>query len=162
VNCWDSGLACPALSGERRRAPTFVLPDANGNPVSLAELHGNVVVVNFWATWCGPCKVEIPWFVEFSQSFRGRGLVVLGVSMDEDGWKSVSPFLREHRVNYPVVLGNESLAKAYGDVDSLPSTFIIDKAGRIAIAHTGLFAKATYENEINQLLAEKEPNHEQH
>jgi thiol-disulfide isomerase/thioredoxin len=83
-----------------------------------------VVVMNFWATWCGPCKVEIPWFVEFSQTFRGRGVVVLGVSMDEDGWKSVSPFLREHRVNYPVVLGNESLAKAYGGVDSLPSTFI--------------------------------------
>jgi cytochrome c biogenesis protein CcmG/thiol:disulfide interchange protein DsbE len=150
--------AVQVLPRERKGAPAFTLPDAAGNSVSLVEFRGRVVVLNFWATWCGPCKVEIPWFVEFQQSFRERGLVVLGVSMDEDGWKSVSPYLLQHRVNYPVMLGSEAIGKAYGGVDALPSTFIIDKAGRVAVVHTGLVAKATYEDEIQQLLAEKEIN----
>jgi len=143
-------------SAERRPAPTFSLPDVDGNPVDLSELRGKVVVVNFWATWCEPCKVEIPWFMEFNTSFRNQGFAVVGVSMDEDGWKSVRPYLHQRGVNYQVVLGDERLANAYGGVEALPSTFIIDRAGRIAAAHAGLVARATYEEEIQRLLTAKE------
>ncbi|MEO8660312.1 MAG: TlpA disulfide reductase family protein [Bryobacteraceae bacterium] len=135
-------------------APGFRLKDRHGNPVELADFRGKVVVLNFWATWCGPCKVEIPWFMEFQQRFRESGLTVLGVSMDEDGWKSVGPYLDEHKVNYPVMIGDDELAKAYGGLDALPMTFLINKSGRIAVVHTGLVAKATYEGEIKKLMAE--------
>ena len=135
-------------------APGFHLRDRHGNTVNLADFRGRVVMLNFWATWCGPCKFEIPWFMEFQQQFRDAGLTVLGVSMDEDGWKSVNPYLDEQKVNYPVMIGDDTLAKAYGGLDALPTTFLIDKRGRIAAVHTGLAAKATYEGEIKKLVAE--------
>jgi peroxiredoxin len=135
-------------------APGFRLKDRYGNTVELADFRGKVVVLNFWATWCGPCKVEIPWFTEFQQRFRDAGVTVLGISMDEGGWKSVAPYLDEQRVNYPVMIGDDKLAKAYGGLDALPMTFLINKSGRIAAAHTGLIAKATYEGEIKRLMAE--------
>jgi cytochrome c biogenesis protein CcmG/thiol:disulfide interchange protein DsbE len=147
-----------ALPVERKPAPTFMLPDADGRAVNLADLRGKVVIVNFWATWCGPCKVEIPWFIEFNERFHDRSFTVVGISMDEDGWKSVRPYLRQRGVSYPVVLGSEQLANAYGGVEALPSTFLVDKTGKIAFAHSGLVSKATYEGEIMRLIAEKEAN----
>jgi cytochrome c biogenesis protein CcmG/thiol:disulfide interchange protein DsbE len=146
------------LPVERKPAPDFTLPDVDGGAVSLADLRGRVVVVNFWATWCDPCKVEIPWFIEFHQRLHDRSLTVVGVSMDADGWTSVRPYLRQRGVNYPVVLGSESLANAYGGVEALPSTFLVDKNGNIAFSHVGLVSKSTYEDEITRLLAEKETN----
>jgi peroxiredoxin len=136
----------------RNIAPDFELPDQNGQPVNLKSLRGKVVVVNFWATWCGPCKVEIPWFVEFQHKFSQFSVV--GVSMDDDGWKSVKPFLEKHGVNYAVVLGEEALTKMYGGVNALPATFIIDKRGRIAAIHTGVVAREIYLEEIIRVSAE--------
>ncbi|MBV9770838.1 MAG: TlpA family protein disulfide reductase [Bryobacterales bacterium] len=150
----STGQPIHTVAGNRTVAPEFRRPDANGNSIDLASYRGKVVLLNFWATWCNPCKVEIPWFIEFQDSFRERGLVVLGVSMDEGGWKSVKPYLDERGVNYPVVLGDGNLVKAYGGVDALPSTFIIDKHGRIAAVHAGLVAKGTYKDEIARLVAE--------
>ena len=141
-----------AETGNRKAAANFSLTDATGAKVTLASYKGNVVVLNFWATWCGPCQVEIPWFVEFNKTYKSRGLAVLGISMDEDGWKSVKPYLAEKKIDYPVVIGNEDVAKLYGGVDSLPSTFIIDREGRIAFVHTGLVSKETYEKDIRNLL----------
>lgn len=140
--------------GSRIAAPEFRVSGADGNPVTLAEFRGRVVVLNFWATWCPPCKAEIPWFIEFQQEFGARGLAVIGISMDEDGWQSVMPFLSRHRVNYRVALGTGELTKEFGGVASLPTTFLIDKAGRIASVHTGLVPRTTYETEIGRLLAE--------
>lgn len=137
---------------DRKPAPNFTLLDSNGAKVSLASLKGKVVLLNFWATWCGPCQVEIPWFVEFNKTYKARGLAVVGVSMDEDGWKSVKPYLAAKKIDYPIVVGTEDVAKAYGGVDSLPSTFIIDRDGKIAFSHTGLVGKDTYETEIRSLL----------
>jgi cytochrome c biogenesis protein CcmG/thiol:disulfide interchange protein DsbE len=145
-----------SLTAERKIAPAFKLFDAEGEEVNLSKLRGKVVIVNFWATWCGPCKVEIPWFIEFNERLHNRGFTVVGVSMDDDGWKSVHSYIQERKVNYPVVLGSEKLANAYGGVEALPSTFVIDKTGKIAFAHSGLVSKATYEGEIMRLLAEKE------
>lgn len=151
----------PAIRSEQmpelktmKQAPGFRLKDRYGNAIELADFRGKVVLLNFWATWCGPCKVEIPWFTEFQQRFRGAGLTVLGVSMDEDGWKSVSPYLDQQMVNYPVMIGNEDLAKAYGGFDALPVTFLINRYGRIAAVHVGLVARSTYEGEIKKLMAE--------
>jgi peroxiredoxin len=136
----------------RKPAPNFTLLDSTGAKVTLASLKGKVVLLNFWATWCGPCQVEIPWFIEFNKTYKARGLAVVGVSMDEDGWKSVKPYLATKKIDYPIVVGTEDVAKAYGGVDSLPSTFIIDRDGKIAFSHSGLVGKDTYETEIRSLL----------
>ncbi|MDP8988641.1 MAG: TlpA family protein disulfide reductase [Acidobacteriota bacterium] len=139
---------------DRKVAANFTLADARGAKVALADYKGKVVLLNFWATWCGPCKVEIPWFIEFNKTYKDRGLAVVGVSLDDDGWKSVKPYLAEKKIDYTVVVGNDSVSKSYGDVDSLPTTFIIDQDGRIAFTHTGLVSKDTYEKEILSLLGD--------
>jgi peroxiredoxin len=137
---------------DRKSAPDFTLKDATGVNVKLSDLKGKVVLLNFWATWCGPCKVEIPWFIEFQQTYKDRNFTVLGVSMDDDGWASVKQYVTEKKINYRVVIGDDNLAKIYGGVESLPTTFVIDRAGRIASSHVGLVAKKQYEDEIQRLL----------
>jgi cytochrome c biogenesis protein CcmG/thiol:disulfide interchange protein DsbE len=144
--------AAPKETKAARPAPAFTLQDADGRNVSLADYRGKVVLLNFWATWCGPCKIEIPWFVEFEQKFKDRGFSVLGVSMDDEGWEVVKPYLTKTKVNYRILLGNDKIASDYGGVDSLPTTFIIDKAGQITSTHVGLVSKSEYENEIVRLL----------
>jgi len=139
-------------SAGRKPAPDFELKDANGKTVSLADYRGKVVLLNFWATWCGPCKVEIPWFVEFEQKYKDRGFAVLGVSMDDEGWEVVKPYLEKNRINYRVLVGDDKIAQSYGGVESLPTTFVLDQDGHIAGQHIGLVSKSDYENEIRQLL----------
>ena len=140
----------------RKLAPNFTLKDASGNSVKLSDFHGKVVLLNFWATWCGPCALEVPWFVEFEQQMKSRGLEVVGVSMDEEGWAAIKPFIAEHKVNYRVLLGDDSVSQLYGGVDSLPTTFIIDRDGRIAVPpHVGLAEKHEYLQEIQSVLNEK-------
>jgi peroxiredoxin len=137
---------------ERKATPDFALKDATGATVKLSDYKGKVVLLNFWATWCGPCKIEIPWFMEFQKTYKDRDFAVLGVSMDEDGWDSVKPYVEEHKMNYRVLLGNDQVSQLFGSIDSLPTTIVIDRAGRIASMHVGLVAKKTYEHEIEQLL----------
>ena len=153
--CSSSGNAKAAsvkATKDRKAAPDFELKDSMGRTVKLSEYRGKVVLLNFWATWCGPCKIEIPWFVEFEQKFKDKGFAVLGVSMDEEGWDVVKPYLGQANVNYRVLLGTDSVAQLYGGVDSLPTSFMIDKDGRIASVHVGLVSKSEYQNDINQLL----------
>ncbi len=126
-----------------------------GRAVTLAEYKGKVVLLNFWATWCGPCKIEIPWFVEFEQKYKDKGFAVLGVSMDEEGFAVVRPFVDKNQINYRMVIGNDSVAQQYGGVDALPSSFIIDKEGRIAATHVGLVSKGEYARDIDALLGIK-------
>ncbi len=136
----------------RRTAPDFNLIDAEGHAVRLSDLRGKVVLLNFWATWCHGCKTEIPWFVEFQQHYGDRNFVVVGVSLDADGWKSVRPFLREHNINYRMTVGSDRMAALYGADQSLPVTLLIDKAGRIAARHPGMVSKADCRAEIEALL----------
>jgi peroxiredoxin len=137
---------------ERRVAPDFALKDADGKTVRLSDYRGKVVVLDFWATWCGPCKIEIPWFMEFQRQHKDQGFEVIGVSMDDDGWDSVKPFVQKIGINYRVVLGNDDAAAAYGGVDALPTTFLIDRQGRIAATHVGVTSKSDFENGIEELL----------
>ena len=145
----------PKSSSVRKAAPNFELKDTDGHSVALSDFRGKVVLLNFWATWCGPCKTEIPWFVEFEKRYKGEGFAVLGVALDEEGWTVVKPFLNEAKVNYRVMLGNDSVSQQYGGVDSLPTTFILDQNGGIASTHVGLVSKSDYETEIKELLHAK-------
>jgi peroxiredoxin len=138
---------------DRRDAPEFALKDSNGQTVHLTDYKGKVVLLDFWATWCGPCKVEIPWFIEFEQQFKDRGFAVLGVSMDEDGWDAVKPYIEDHKINYRVMLGNEQVSDIYGGLDSLPTTLLIDREGKIASVHIGLsLGKEEFRDDIDHLL----------
>lgn len=137
---------------DRKNAPKFALKDADGKIVKIEDYKGKVVLLNFWATWCGPCKIEIPWFVEFEQRYKDKGFAVLGVAMDEEGWEVVKPYVTDKKVNYRVVVGDDSTAQLYGGVDSLPTTFLIDREGKIAGVHIGLVSKGDYEKDILTLL----------
>jgi peroxiredoxin len=135
----------------RKAAPNFTLTDSKGTSVNLSDYRGRVVLLDFWATWCHGCKIEIPWYMEFQNKYKDKGLSVIGVAMDEDGWKSVRPFVKETKMNYAVVVGNEGLAKLYA-VDALPVTLLIDRDGKIANSHAGMVDKVAFESEIRVLL----------
>jgi len=137
---------------DRKPAPNFALTDASGKTLNLSDFKGKVVLLNFWATWCGPCKLEIPWFEGFQTAYRDKPFTVIGVSMDDDGWKVVKPYIASAKMNYPVVLGNDKMADSFGGVDAMPTTFIIDRQGRIAATHTGLVGKDVYQAEIVELM----------
>lgn len=144
---------------QRKRAPAFELPDQNGATVRLADMRGKVVLVDFWATWCGPCRESIPWFNEFAAKYGAEGFAILGISMDQDGWAAVKPFMEKMRVAYPVLLGNKRVKYLYGDVEELPLAFFIDRAGRVAAIHPGAGSRKNYEKTIKSLLAEPTPAH---
>ena len=112
---------------ERKEAPDFALKDADGKLVHLSDYKGKVVLLDFWATWCGPCKIEIPWFMEMQRKNKDRGFEVVGVAMDDEGWEVVKPFITKMAVNYRILAGNDQTAQSYGGVDALPTTFLIDR-----------------------------------
>jgi peroxiredoxin len=150
----DRGVKAASMkeAGKRNPAPDFALRDIDGKTIRLSDFKGKVVLLDFWATWCGPCKIEIPWFIEFERKHKDKGFAVIGISMDEEGWDVVRPFLSRLNVNYRVVIGNDSTAQAYGGIDALPTTFLIDREGRIAATHQGLVGKRDFEDGIEQLL----------
>jgi peroxiredoxin len=133
--------------------PGFSLKDASGQTVHPADYKGKVVLLDFWATWCGPCKIEIPWFIDFERQFKDQGFAVLGVSMDEDGWAAIKPYVQDRKMNYRVLLGNDDVSAAYGGLDALPTTLLIDRQGKIALVEFGVSkGKEEFKNAIVQLL----------
>ena len=140
---------------QRVPAADFKLTDQNGVEVSLSDYQDKVVLLNFWATWCAPCRLEIPWFVEFEKTYRDRGFAVVGVSFDDEGWSVVQPFLAEQKMNYRILMGNypNQMPAQYEAIQSLPTTFLIDRQGKIAAVHTGLVRKSIYAESVETLLA---------
>jgi thiol-disulfide isomerase/thioredoxin len=142
----------PPASEPSEPAPNFVLEQLGGGEVALAGLRGKPVIVDFWATWCGPCEDSIPVLVAFQKKYAGR-VQVLGVSVDWER-EEVAPFAREHGMNYPVLFGDESLALEYG-APGFPALFIVDAEGRIAEAHVGVTTLPELEASVAPLLGEK-------
>jgi thiol-disulfide isomerase/thioredoxin len=129
----------------------FVLKDHNNVPVKMADYKGKVVLLNFWATWCGPCKVEIPAFVELYDQYKAKGLVIVGVSID-DTPEQLQPFMKEYRMNYPVLQMTPDVETAYGPFYGYPTSFFIARDGSICLKHLGPATKEQFEKEIKALL----------
>jgi thiol-disulfide isomerase/thioredoxin len=150
----QTGSSAIIPARQRRPAPDFTLADAKGAPLALSRLKGRVVLLDFWATWCTGCKVEIPWYIEFQKKYASRGLTSIGAAMDDEGWKAVTPYLDAHPIPYAIVIGNPDLVQPY-KIANLPVTLLIDRRGRIADAHAGVVEKDAWEQEIRQLLRER-------
>jgi cytochrome c biogenesis protein CcmG/thiol:disulfide interchange protein DsbE len=152
-------LALPAFAiklkdeKERKKAPQFELKDRDGKVVRLSDFAGKVVLLDFWATWCGPCKSTIPWFNELTAQYGPQGFAVIGVSMDGDGWPVVAPFMDKMEMKYTVLLGDQRVKYLYGDVEQLPLAFFIDRNGKVAGIHLGPPSRKDLEKAIKALLA---------
>ena len=136
-------------------APDFELATLDGRRVKLSDFRGQAVLLNFWATWCPPCKIEMPWFVDIQKQYGKDGLVVLGVAMDDTEAAKIAAFAHEMGVNYPVLLGTDQVSDEYGDVQSLPTTFYIDRNGNIVTKSVGLLDRAEIEDDVKKALDSK-------
>ncbi|MFI5357427.1 MAG: TlpA family protein disulfide reductase [Opitutales bacterium] len=133
-------------------APAWTLLDLQGKPVSFAQFKGKVVVVDFWATWCGPCRSEIPGYIKLQQKYGKDGLVIVGISLDQGGPAVVKEFLQKQGMNYVVVMGDDATVSAFGGVDGIPTTFIIDRQGMIRDKKVGAEDSAAYEQTLQHYL----------
>jgi cytochrome c biogenesis protein CcmG/thiol:disulfide interchange protein DsbE len=147
-------------------APDFTLQDLNGNKVSLDAYQGKALLINFWATWCGPCKLETPWLVELSDEYAGKGFVILGIDAEDDevtpddkaGWAKdralVARFVKQERMPYPVLMGGDSISKTYGGLDAMPTSFWVDRTGKVIAAQMGITSKDDMESKIKTALGQ--------
>jgi cytochrome c biogenesis protein CcmG/thiol:disulfide interchange protein DsbE len=144
------------LQSEKDRKPAlnFELKDVAGKSVKLSDYRGKVLLLNFWATWCGGCKLEMPWFQEFQTALGSGRFAVVGVSLDQEGWAAVKPYVEKSGMTYRMALADKSTTDGYA-VTSLPATFLIDSQGRIAASYIGLVDKSDVETNINTLLGKR-------
>ena len=133
-------------------APDFELKSLDGKQVRLSDYRGRAVLLNFWATWCAPCKIEMPWFVDLQKQYAAQGLQVIGVAMDDSGEETIAKFAQQMGVNYPVLIGKEAVGDAYGGVEFLPTTFIIDRQGKVVDRVFGLVGRSEFEDDIKKAL----------
>ncbi len=152
-----------ALNAAERHplAPEFSLADLRGQKLDLAAFRGHVVLLDFWATWCAPCRSEIPRFIELQNKYRDRGFQIIGVSLDDDA-KAVRDFHAQFKMNYPVIIGNADLAQRYGGILGLPVTFLIGCDGRIYSRHDGETDIALIEQELESLAKARQCVGKQH
>jgi len=134
-----------------KKAPDFVLSNTDGKQIKLSDFKGKVVILNFWATWCPPCREEIPSFVELQKEYKDD-LAILGVSLDTGTKNEVIPFMKKYKMNYPVLFGTVEVVRDYGDIQSIPTTFIIDQEGNIVNSFIGYREKSVFKAEIEKLL----------
>ena len=146
-----SGPAPPPIT-KSGPAPDFTLQSLDGNSMRLSDLRGKAVLLNFWATWCSPCKIEMPWFIELQKQYGAQGLQIVGVAMDDSSKEDIAKFAKDMGVNYPVLLGKEEVGDAYGGVPALPETFFIGRDGKIVDKIIGLKGKAEIEDSIKKAL----------
>lgn len=146
-----SELSPGSATAAQLLAPNFSLTDLSGKKLDLAAYRGKVVLLNFWATWCGPCRTEIPRLIGLQDKYRSKGLEIVGISLDDDA-KPVRAFYQQFKINYPVVMGDANLAERYGGILGLPVSFVIGCDGRIYTRHTGQADVSLIEREIMPLL----------
>ena len=143
----------PDLRG--KQAPAFTLKTADGKTVSLSDYKGKAVLLNFWATWCGPCKLEMPWLIDLQKKYDAQGFTVLGISEDDGPVKDVADFAAKMGVDYPVLIADDSVSKVYGGVDFLPTSYYIGRDGKVVAEVGGLISQSEIEAKIRKILATK-------
>ena len=148
-----SGTDHSVSAGYGTPAPDFTLETLDGKNLSLSQLRGKAVLVNFWATWCGPCKIETPWLVQLQNQYGSQGLQIVGVAMDDSGKDEIARFAKDMGMNYPVLLGKEAVGEAYGGVPALPESFFIGRDGKIVDKIMGIEGKADIETAIKKALS---------
>ncbi|MHB8301601.1 MAG: TlpA family protein disulfide reductase [Acidobacteriaceae bacterium] len=155
----DSSSDSPAAEGLRdlrgKPAPAFTLKTPDGKTVSLSDYKGKAVLINFWATWCGPCKLEMPWLIDLQKKYAAQGFTVLGISEDDGSVKDVSDFSSKMGVDYPILIGDDKLNKAYGGVDYLPTSYYIGRDGKVVVETGGIISQSEMEADIQKILATK-------
>ena len=151
----NSGAQSPGGKLQGQMAPDFELPSLDGKPIKLSDYRGKAVLLNFWATWCEPCKIEMPWFVDLQNKYGPQGLQVLGVAMDDADPKDIAEFAQKVGVNYPIVIGKEKVGDDYGGVQYLPSTFYVGRDGKVVSRVFGLVSRSEIEDNIQKALAQQ-------
>jgi len=151
-NSGQTAKAAPSMNGQA--APDFTLETLDGKTVHLSDFKGKGVLLNFWATWCQPCKIEMPWFAELQKQYGPQGLQIVGVAMDDASPKEIGEFAHDLGVNYPILVGKEEVGNAYGGVQFLPATFYIGRDGKIVDKVFGLKGRGEIEDSIKKALAE--------
>jgi len=146
------GPDAPAILSKSTPAPDFTLQSLDGKNMRLSDFRGKAVLLNFWATWCGPCKIEMPWFVDLQKEYGPQGLQIVGVAMDDSSKEDIAKFAQEMGVNYPVLIGKEAVGDEYGGVPALPESFFIGRDGKIIDKIIGLKGKGEIEDSIKKAL----------
>lgn len=148
----DAGETASEAQSSEVKAPSWSLPDLDGKTVKFSDFEGKVVLVDFWATWCGPCKLEVPHLVDLYEVYNEQGFEIVGIALDRTGADVVAPFVRDYNVTYPIVIGNTEVAMAFGGLTAIPTAFLIDRSGHIVKRYVGYQDKAVFEEEIKKLL----------
>jgi cytochrome c biogenesis protein CcmG/thiol:disulfide interchange protein DsbE len=152
------GSAAPVSEAAQAKvgkpAPDFTLKTLEGKDVRLSSLQGKAVLLNFWATWCEPCKIEMPWIIELNDKYKSQGLETVGVAMDDSGKDAIAKFVKEMKVDYTILQGNDEVGDQYGGVQFLPQTFYVGRDGKITKSVNGIVSESEIEDSIKQALAQ--------
>ncbi len=153
-----------ATAAKGKIAPDFSLVTLDGKPAKLSDFRGKAVLLNFWATWCDPCKIEMPWFIELQKQYGPQGLQIVGVAMDDADTKDIAKFAADMHVDYPILVGNdadrENIANAYGGVQYLPESLYLDRDGKIVNKMFGLVSRGEIEDNVKKALGSNPPSGE--
>lgn len=147
-----SGVSAAPRLTQATIAPDFSLESLDGKNLRLSDLRGKAVLLNFWATWCGPCKIEMPWFVELQNQYGSQGLQIVGIAMDDASKEDIAKFAKDMGVNYPILIGKEAVGDAYGGVPAMPESFFIGRDGKVVDKILGLKGKGEIEEAIKKAL----------
>jgi peroxiredoxin len=147
----ETAHGAASVAGPGSAAPEFELVDSSGEKIRLSDYKGKVVILDFWATWCPPCRKEIPGFVDLQARYGAKGVEVVGVTLDQ-GWEPVRPFMKAQKINYTVVMGDMNVVRSYGNITSIPTTFVIDREGVIRQRHVGYAPPQFFTEAVEELL----------